>query len=296
MSGRPEARYEAYARAYAGCGPHTSPAYRRSYGRLYEALCCATHASDDKHSRLAQERPHDLVGKYVRLEALEPTRHVRPVFAMTSGQPALENSSYDPQDVWGFWEEGPFANPTQLHKSFVFQRKSNEAGFAIVDAITDQVLGVILLRHDDPSNLTIQLEPPILPPSRNGTQLQLESCFLLMDRLFALGYRRIQVSIDAQDADKRKLSRRLGLTLEGCLCKHMIIKDASRDSNVYSMLNSDWIKNGARAALFGKLHGRAAMQADLNNENKEEEIDEQDRVLAEQKLQQQQEQENKKKV
>jgi len=254
---------------------------------MYEAICCLNHANDDKYCQLAKERPHDLIGKFVRLEAMETERHLADVFRVTSGQPALEDTAYDPQEVWGFLEEGPFSNPTKLHQSFVFQRKPNEAGFAIVHAVTNRVMGVILLRFDVPLNLTIQLEVPIMPPSREGTKEQLESCFLLMDRLFALGYRRIQVSIDSQDADKRKLCTRLGFTLEGCLCKHMVIKEASRDSNIYSMLNSDWNK-GARAALYRKLYGVAALRADMNNEKKEEELDEQERGLAEQKRAEQQ--------
>ena len=306
LSGRPEARYEAYARAYAGCGgPYVNRSYRRSYARRYEALRCRSHGTDDQFALWARDRPHDLIGQSLRLEALETDRHVVDVFHVTSGRPALENTAYDPHEVWGFWEEGPFASPTELAQSFVFQRRhSNEAAFAIVHAVTEQVWGVILLRHDDPANLSVQLEPPILPPSRYGTVEQLEACFLLMDRLFAHGYRRIQMAIDAQDAEQRQLSRRLGMTLEGCLCKHRIVKEANRDSHIYSMTNSDWNakEGGARAALFGKLYGAKALRADQANALKEEERDEQEWGLAEQKRvaeqeeQQPQQPESKKKV
>jgi RimJ/RimL family protein N-acetyltransferase len=282
LSGRPEARFEAYARGFAGCGTYTAVTYRRSYGRMYEAISCMNHANDDKYTKLFKERPHDIIGKYIRLEALEVERHLDDVFKVTSGEPALENKSYDPQEVWGFLEDGPFEDEKEMHQSYVFQRKQNEAGFAIVHAVTDRVMGVILLRNDDPRNLTIQLEAPMMQPSREGTKEQLEACYLLMDRLFAYGYRRIQVSIDSQDAGKRKMCTRLGFTLEGRLYKHMVVKEASRDSNVYGLLNSDW-KRGARSALFTKLYGAAALRADRANEKLEEEFDEQTRVLKEQK-------------
>jgi len=278
LSGRPEARYEAYARAYAGCGSYTSVDYRRSYARMYEALCCMNHENEDKYSKLSKERPYDIIGKTVRLEALDVKRHLKDVFRLTSGEPALESKAYDAQEVWGFWEDGPFQNETKLRESFVFQRKQNEAGFAIVNSVTDKTLGVILLRNDDPNNLTIQLEPPIMQPLREGTKEQLESCYMLMDRLFAHGYRRIQISVDSVDADKRKMCTRLGFTLEGLLHKHMVVKEASRDSSIYSMLNSDW-KSGARAALFRKLYGAAALNADTINEKAEDEADEQQRGL-----------------
>lgn len=257
--------------------------YRRSYARLYEAVCCMNHANEMKYEKHFRERPHDIVGKYIRLEALEKERHVKDVFLVTSGEQALSEKSYDPQEIWGFLEEGPFQNESSIRESFVFQRMQNEAGFAVVNSITEKVIGVVILRHDDPQNLSIQLEPPIVHPCREGTREQLEACFLLIDRLFALGYRRIQISIDSQDVTNGKLCKRLAFMSEGRLYKHMIVKEASRDSNIYSMLNSDW-KKGGRGVLFKKLYGLAALRVDTANEKAEEELDERERVLDQQKL------------
>jgi hypothetical protein len=50
------------------------------------------------------------------------------------------------------------------------------------------------------------------------------------------------------------------LTLEGRLYKHMVVKEANRDSHICGLLNSDW-QLGARAALFQKLYGAAALTA-----------------------------------
>lgn len=250
---------------------------------MYESICCESHQSDDKHSRLFSRRPQDLVGRHVRLEALEPGRHLQALFHLTGGDPVLECNAYDPQEVWSFQEGGPFANPDEMRRSFVFQHRPNEAAFAAVNGTTDQVSGAILLSNDNPRNLSIQLEAPIWHPAKlEGLEVQ-EACFLLMDRLFALGYRRIQFGVDSQDAAMRKLAIRLGFTHEGTLYKHMVVKDASRDTDVFGMLNSDW-REGARAALFSKLYGPAALRSDAANEKKEEEYDEQARFLAEKKL------------
>jgi len=280
LSGRPEARFEAYARGYAGCGPYTSTTYRRSYGRLYEAICCSSHEADDKYLQLFKTNPGAIIGKRVRLEALRVEQHLSDMFVVTSGDIVGEKIAYNPQEIWSFQPEGPFKNETDMLNSFVFQHKENEAAFAIIDNVTDRLLGALLLVDDNPSNLSIQIEAPILPPDRDGTQEQMESCFLLLDKLFAHGYRRIQICIDSEDHSKRRLASRLGFTLEGVLYKHMVVKESSRDSNVYGLLNSDW-KKGARAALFKKLYGAAALRADLANEKKEAEQEEQRRVLAE---------------
>jgi hypothetical protein len=282
LSGRPEARFEAYARGYAGCGQHASLAYRRSYGRRYESICCSSHASDDKYLKLFADRPHDLVGRHVRLEALEPDRHLKPLFHLTCGDPVLECNAYDPQEIWSFCEFGPFSSPLEMHHSGVFQRQPREAAFCAVHSATDQVWGALLLSHDDPKNLSVQLEPPIWHPTKLDSLEVQEACFLLLDRLFGLGYRRVQFCADAQDSAMRKMAVRLGFTAEGTLYKHMIVKDSSRDSEVFGMLNSDW-KDGARSALFAKLYGATALRADAANEKKEEEFDEQTRYLAEKK-------------
>lgn len=283
LPGRPEARFEAYARAYAGCGMHTKLNYRRSYARLYESISCATPGADDKYQNLWLERPQDIIGRSVRLEALEVARHLQAIYDLTSGKVNIDSKSFDPMEIWGFLEHGPFESAEELRKSFVFQRKFNEAAFCMVHSVTDRIIGVVILTNDDPWNLTIQLETPIVKPSTDGSLEQLEACFLLMDRLFAYGYRRIQLSMDSQDTKNRKLAVRLGFTQEGMLPKHMIIKEASRDSSVYGMLNSDWDR-GARAALFKKLHGSKAQRVDDSYNRHDEELDEQQRKLEEQKL------------
>jgi hypothetical protein len=282
LSGRPEARFESYARGFAACGPYTSITYRRSYGRLYEAICCGSHAADDKHVDLWKTRPMDIIGRFVRLEPLQVERHLEDLYTVTSGEPALENRAYDPDEIWGFLEDGPFEDAKEMRESFVFQRKINEASFAIVHSVTDRVMGAILLTGDDPKNLTMQLEPPVIQPTREGSKEQMEVCFMLMDRLFAYGYRRVQLSIDSQDVNKRKLATRLGFTLEGMLHKHMVLKESSRDSIIYSLLNSDW-KQGARSSIFKKLYGVQACRADGVNENNEEEYDERERFVKEKK-------------
>ena len=166
--------------------------YRRSYARLYETVSCESLSSDDKFMKLYKERPQDIVGKWVRLEPLESKRHLKVIHAVTNGDPIFLKKAYDPQEVWGFQVEGPFNSEDALHKSFVFQHYDNEASFAILQNLNDRVVGLVNLSNDNPQSLSIQLNTPIAGPSSNGSKEQLEACFLLMDRLFAHGYRRIQ--------------------------------------------------------------------------------------------------------
>mmetsp|Transcript_21313 Transcript_21313/g.59235 ORF Transcript_21313/g.59235 Transcript_21313/m.59235 type:complete len:463 (-) Transcript_21313:1635-3023(-) len=282
LTGRPEARFEAYSRAFAGCGDATDASYRRSYARVYESLACDSHKTDDMFNKMFESTPEAIVGKSVRLEGLNVKDHLQDIFTATSGGVFHETKSYDAHKVWGFMEDGPFKSAEAMAKSRLFQRLSNEAAFCIRQNLTNRVIGAVVLKHDSPSNLSIQMEAPMLHPNFWESKEQFETCFLLLDRLFAHGYRRIQMSVDVNDTDGAKLAGRLGFTFEGCLIKHMIVKDSSRDSNVHGMLNNDW-KNGARLAMYKKLYGASAARADVNNNNKEEEIDGQTQGLAEQK-------------
>lgn len=300
LPGRPEARYETYARAYAGCtsSDGATSTYRRSYARLYEAVVCANLQSEQDYTRLFGERPHDVVGRSVRLEALEATRHAAALWAATNGTPTRDyHKSYDPLTVWGFTDVsgGPFDSVDALRQSELFasSNANNPTTAAWVirspaalapEETTAGVLGVVRLSHDAPQHLSIQLPLPILSPGCTFTSREcLEACFLLLDRLFGLGYRRVYTWVDPLDGPGRQfLSRHLGMTLEGRLYKHRIVQDASRDDCVYALLNSDW--NGpVRAVLYPKLYGAAAWRADQRQERVEREREEQARVLQEQK-------------
>ncbi len=249
---------------------------------MYESISCTNHSTEKKYREHWLERPGDIIGRTVRLEPLDSNRHLEDFFAMTCGDTYKENRVFDPNEIWAFYPEGPFRNPEEMRQSFVFQRKKNEAGFAIIESVTDKMVGAVYLSNDDPQNLSISLEMPIVKPSSEGTVEPIEGCFLLLDRLFSLGYRRIQLSIDSMDYNGKRLSGRLGFTQEGLIPKDRIIKESNRDSLIYGMLNSDWDK-GARAFMFKKLHGEKAMKADAANNTKEGELEKQQLAVAAQK-------------
>lgn len=289
LGGLPEARFESYARAYAGCGDRTVSHYRWSYARMYENLCGRSHESEDRYGKLWKERGSDVIGAKVRLEALEK-RHAQEFYEVTNGDACGADKKYDPEEVWGFLEYGPFKSEKELVESGLFNLQRDEAGFAIVDMITDRLLGIVHLTNDDPKNLNVTLSLPIVKPSSDGTPEVTEACFLLLDRLFANGYRRVQITIDTQDVRAKRLPRSLGFTQEGQIPKHRIIKEANRDSILYGMLNSDW-DGGARGVLYKRLYGEAMFKADKANRGKEEKAEEEER-----KLQGQKEAEGKKKA
>mmetsp|Transcript_24690 Transcript_24690/g.53507 ORF Transcript_24690/g.53507 Transcript_24690/m.53507 type:complete len:461 (-) Transcript_24690:223-1605(-) len=292
LGGRPDHRFEAYARAFAGCGNRTSMKHRWSYARMYELMAGTSHDADEKFKEIFKNHPNAIVGRTCRLEPLTES-HSRELWRITSGSAVNEHKCYNPDEVWGFLDFGPFDKPQSMLESEVFRLEGDQAGFAIVESITDRLLGAIHLTKDDPKNLNVQMELPIVKPTSDASVEQLEACFLLMDRLFAHGYRRVQMCVDTQDVRGKRLPSRLGMTQEGQIPKHMIVKEANRDSLIYGMLNSDWDK-GARAFLYKKLHGAAAEKANSAIVGKEEAAQEQVDQLREKREAEAKEKEKKK--
>jgi len=275
IPGYPDARLEAYSRAYAGCGTRTSTNYRRSYARMYEAVACQNEGSMKLYDKLFLENPGDIIGRTVRLEPLTVEDHAEDLHKVTCGEGVDEAKlkPFNPKVVWGFLDCGPFPNSSELAKSRIFRRRANEAAFAIVNSDSNRVVGLIILTNDDPLNLSIELEAPIVNPDFKESVQEYEAIFLVLDRLFAYGYRRVQMTLDAKDHDRKRLPIRLGFMQEGMLPRHRIVKDASRDSNIYALLNNDWSKGGARKLLFQKIHGAKALAADGWNEVQESEFE-----------------------
>ncbi len=79
---------------------------------------------------------------------------------------------------------------------------------------------------------------------------------------------------------QKKQLRKDTIKYFGQIPKHMIVKEANRDSLIYGMLNSDWDK-GARAFLYKKLHGAATQKVDAAIVGKEEAAQEQVEQLRE---------------
>jgi hypothetical protein len=313
IAGRPEARYESYARGYAGCGTHIiDTSYRRSYGRMVEAIVCQNHSTEEYYQNdIFMNRPMDIIGTYIRLEPLVKDRHAQELIHSTcTGEATMEYlSSYNPNDIWCFHDDGPFRSVEELSTSkYIYpagndptNRKSNTASFAIRQNITHHFLGIVALINDEPEHLSIQIQTPLMVPKCQLSSKEcIEAYFLILDRLFAYGYRRIAISIDTQDIQSIQFVYRLGFTFEGCCYKHRIVKDANRNSNIYAIINSDWKQtiiasntadsssksgsgHGARAALYKKLYGASKFRADQSNERYEAELEEQTLGLLEQK-------------
>jgi RimJ/RimL family protein N-acetyltransferase len=61
-----------------------------------------------------------------------------------------------------------------------------------------------------------------------------------------LGYRRVEWKCDSLNEPSRKAAARFGFTYEGRFRQHMVTKDRNRDTDWFSMLDSEWPSIRAR--------------------------------------------------
>lgn len=79
-----------------------------------------------------------------------------------------------------------------------------------------------------------------LTPALRGSLAGTDIVCMLLDHLFGLNYRRVEWIADVSDIYARTLASKSGFTLEAILRKHMVIRDRSRDTALYSVTNSEW--------------------------------------------------------
>jgi RimJ/RimL family protein N-acetyltransferase len=111
---------------------------------------------------------------------------------------------------------------------------------AIIDAARHQAAGVASYLRVDPRNGVIEVGhinySPLLQRSRAAT----EAMYLMMQRVFGLGYRRYEWKCDSLNAVSRAAAQRLGFSFEGVFRQAVVYKGRNRDTAWYAAIDSEW--------------------------------------------------------
>jgi N-acetyltransferase len=91
-----------------------------------------------------------------------------------------------------------------------------------------------------------------------------EAKLLMLGRVFALGFGRVEFKTDVTNARSRRALEALPAKFEGVLRKHMLVRDGRRrDSAYYSVIDDDW--PDVRANLERRLAARASLKTAESN-------------------------------
>ena len=93
----------------------------------------------------------------------------------------------------------------------------------------------------EPAHGVVEVGNILLSPGLQRTRAATEAMYLMACHVFDdLGYRRYEWKCNAENEPSRRAALRLGFTFEGIFRQHMVVKDRSRDTAWFSMLDHEW--------------------------------------------------------
>ncbi len=172
-----------------------------------------------------------MLGRYCRLEALDPDRHAASLFALHAND----------GPSWTYMPYGPFADLA----AYVAWMKSSCLGddplfFAVIDVARQQPVGVASYLRITPAKGVIEVGHLHFTSLLRQTPAATEAMFLMMQRAFDLGYRRYEWKCDSLNEPSHRAALRLGFSFEGIFRQAVVYKERSRDTAWHAIIDSEW--------------------------------------------------------
>jgi RimJ/RimL family protein N-acetyltransferase len=187
--------------------------------------------------------PHvALSGRYCRLEPYRADTHARDIF---------EAQAEDRDGTrWTYSFDGPFADFAAYAEWARRAEASRDPQFyAIVDAQGGRASGSCSNMRIEPKHGVIEVGNIYFAPRLAHTRAATEAMFLLMQKAFALGYRRYEWKCDSCNLPSRLAATRFGFTYEGTFRQAIVNKGRNRDTTWFAIVDVDW-KRGLEDAYL----------------------------------------------
>ena len=174
-----------------------------------------------------------IAGRYCRVEPIDPARHAEDLYRANALDPSNRNFTYllsgpfETFDAYRQWMETSCLRDDPLFH-------------AIVDIDTGKAAGVASYMRIDPKNAVIEVGNINYSPLLQRKPAATEAMYLMMKRVFELGYRRYEWKCDFLNAPSRAAAQRLGFSYEGIFRQAIIYKGRSRDTAWYAVIDSEW--------------------------------------------------------
>jgi RimJ/RimL family protein N-acetyltransferase len=179
-----------------------------------------------------QDSNEVITGKHVTLEPLKE-HHIDSLFPSVSG----EAHAY----LWDWMPSGPFYELADFQLYIKRCAESKDVCFwAVRDGNTGQVVGHTSFLRIDAANACVEIGHIMYAPSLQKTTAATEIWYLLAERAFASGFRRLEWKCNAANKPSRRAALRFGHVYEGVFRQHMIVKGKNRDTAWYSIIDGEW--------------------------------------------------------
>jgi RimJ/RimL family protein N-acetyltransferase len=181
------------------------------------------------------ERPPrtPMAGRTCLVEPLDAARHADDLYRANAADPSNRNYTYltigpfDGFDAYREWMSGAVKSEDPLFH-------------AIVDTATGKAAGIATYMRIDPKNGVIEVGNLNFSPLLQRQPAATEAMYLMMRRIFEMGYRRYEWKCDSLNAASRAAAQRLGFSYEGVFRQHVVYKGRSRDTAWYAITDGEW--------------------------------------------------------
>ena len=175
-----------------------------------------------------------LEGMYTRLEPLDPVQHREELYAASTPPDKSARFRYlfepapDSLEEFDHWLAKASASVDPLY-------------FSVIDRATGKVEGRQTFMRITPVHQSIEIGNIYWGPRIAGTRVATEALYLFGAYAFeTLGYRRFEWKCDALNAPSRVAAVRFGFTYEGHFRRAAIVRNRTRDTAWYAMIDEDW--------------------------------------------------------
>ena len=174
-----------------------------------------------------------LDGSYCRLELLVPEVHAE-------GLLDAFLSDVEAQD-WTYLPFGPF-DTREAAADWIrhWSGQDDILHYVIADPATGSPRGIASFMRIQANNGCIEIGGILYSRSLCRTVAATEAMFLMLDQVFALGYRRCEWKCDVLNEPSRRAALRLGFSFEGIFRQATMYKGRSRDTAWYAITDKDW--------------------------------------------------------
>lgn len=190
-----------------------------------------------KPKQPGQPGAEQLIGRHVTL---------RPLSWPQPGTALAQRLAGEDESLWRYTMTGPFAGPEDAAATLARQSQTMRVmALALPDG---SVEGTASFMRLDETNGTCELGSIAYGAALQRTRAGTEAIYLMLEEVFGrYGWRRCEWICNARNERSFRAGLRYGFTHEGTLRQHRWTKGANRDTQVLSMLDSEW--PGRKAAF-----------------------------------------------
>lgn len=145
------------------------------------------------------------------------------------------------ETLFTYMPYGPFKDYDSFQEHITTLSKSTDPQFYVIrDSKSGKLVGQTSHLNINTKNRTIEIGHVLFSSSLQRTPAATEAFYLMANKAFNDGFRRLEWKCDANNAASKRAALRLGHTFEGVFRQHMIVRGRNRDSAWFSILDSEW--------------------------------------------------------